>query len=211
MAVERGRGRAHAHLHGGLAERRVAVGIAHGAALATDVLADVAAALALPAAAKDNSLTLPTLGARGTTIIWTSSNENIIDADGTVTRPNVGEGDQVVMLTATLKFSGQTTSRIFQVTVPQRLPFNRVAQFDFENSLIESLGRFGQGQPTGNRMWNAGTVGFDAGHYGAGAAAQRQQRRAPAHGAHQQLRIHGVVLDQSDGDHTLHAGRSSRR
>jgi arabinan endo-1,5-alpha-L-arabinosidase len=132
-----------------------------------DVLADVAAALALPTAAKDNSLTLPTQGARGTKITWTTSNENIIDTDGTVTRPNVGAGDQVVMLTANLKLKGQTTSRSFQITVPQRQPFNRVAQFDFENSLIESLGRFGAGQPTGNRIFNAGTAGFDAGHQGA--------------------------------------------
>ncbi len=50
--------------------------------------------------------------------------------------------------------------------MPQRQPFNRVAQFDFENSLIESLGRFGTGQPTGNRIFNAGTVGFDVGHQG---------------------------------------------
>ncbi|HYJ42722.1 MAG TPA: immunoglobulin-like domain-containing protein, partial [Steroidobacteraceae bacterium] len=131
-----------------------------------DVVADVAAALTLPTAAKDNSLTLPTVGARGTSIVWTSSNASIIDVDGTVTRPNVGAGDQVVMLTANLKFRGQTTTRSFQVTVPQRQPFNRVAQFDFENSLIESLGRFGQGQPTGNRIFNAGTVSFDAGHLG---------------------------------------------
>jgi len=131
-----------------------------------DVVADVAAALTLPAAAKDNSLTLPTIGARGTNILWTTSNENVIDRDGTVTRPNVGAGDQVVMLTAYLKFNGQTTSRSFQVTVPQRQPFNRVAQFDFENSLGESLGRFGQGTATGNRLWNAGTVGFDVGHQG---------------------------------------------
>ena len=31
--------------------------------------------------------------------------------------------------------------------MPQRLPFNRVAQFDFENSLIESLGRFSAARP----------------------------------------------------------------
>ena len=55
------------------------------------------------------------------------------------------------MLTAYLKFNGQTTSRSFQMTVPQRLPFNRVAQFDFENSLdrvARALRRGpGHGQP----------------------------------------------------------------
>jgi arabinan endo-1,5-alpha-L-arabinosidase len=130
------------------------------------VLAEVAEAIAVPAAAKDNSLTLPTRGARGTSITWSSSNENVVDVDGTVTRPNVGEGDQVVMLTATLELGSQSTSRSFTVTVPQRLPFNRAAKFDFENSLIESLGRFPAGLPTGDRIWNAGLVGFDAGHQG---------------------------------------------
>ena len=171
-----------------------------------DVLADVAAALALPAAAKDNSLTLPTVGARGTSIVWTSSNENIIGADGTVTRPNVGAGDQVVMLTAKLKFNGQTTSRSFQVTVPQRLPFNRVAQFDFENSLVEIARPLRPGPAHGQPHVERGRGGLRRGASGPGAAAQRQQRRAPARGAHHQLRIHGVVLDQSDGHHALHPG-----
>jgi arabinan endo-1,5-alpha-L-arabinosidase len=133
----------------------------------SQVLADVAGALVLPAAAKDQSLTLPTRGARGTRIVWQTSNENVIDVDGGVTRPNVGEGDQVVMLTANLELNGQTTSRAFQIAVPQRQPFNRVAHYAFEQSLIESLGRFGAGQATGNRIWNTGAVAFDTGHDGA--------------------------------------------
>src|SRR5688572_25491827 len=119
---------------------------------AQQVLAEVADAITVPAAARDNSLTLPTRGARGATISWTSSNENVVDVDGTVTRPNVGEGDQVVMLTATLSLGGQTGTRSFTVAVPQRLPFNRAARFDFENSLVESLGRFPAGSPTGDRV-----------------------------------------------------------
>jgi arabinan endo-1,5-alpha-L-arabinosidase len=131
------------------------------------VLADVAAALVVPNAARDNSLTLPVRGARGTTITWATSHENVVDTDGTVNRPNVGEGDQVVMLTATLELGGQTTTKNFTVAVPQRLPFNRAARFDFENSLVESLGRFPAGLATGDRVWNAGMVGFEAGHEGA--------------------------------------------
>jgi arabinan endo-1,5-alpha-L-arabinosidase len=81
-------------------------------------------------------------------------------------RPNVGEGDRVVTLTATITLNGQTERRRFRVTVPQRLEFNRVAHFAFENSLAESLGRFIPGTPTGNRVWNQGSVGFAAGHDG---------------------------------------------
>jgi arabinan endo-1,5-alpha-L-arabinosidase len=131
-----------------------------------EVLADVAAAIVLPTAAKDQSLTLPTRGARGTGIVWSTSNENVIGIDGTVTRPNVGEGDQVVMLTATLELNGESSSRTFHIAVPQRQPFNRVAHYGFENSLAESLGRFAPGTATGNRVWNSGSVGFDTGHDG---------------------------------------------
>ena len=132
----------------------------------TEVLADVASALVLPASARDQSLTLPTRGARGTKITWVSSNDNVIDADGTVTRPNVGVGDQVVMLTAHLERNGITSSRSFQVFVPQRQPYNRIAQYEFENSLAETFGRFSPGTATGDRLWNAGTVGFDLGYAG---------------------------------------------
>ena len=131
-----------------------------------EVLGDIAAALSLPTAAKDNSLTLPTRGARGAAISWVSSNENVIATDGAVTRPNVGEGDQVVMLTARISLKGQTSERSFQVTVPQRLPFNRVAHYAFENTLADSLGRLAAGTPTGDRLWNAGSIGFDVGQTG---------------------------------------------
>jgi arabinan endo-1,5-alpha-L-arabinosidase len=134
---------------------------------AHQVLADVGAALSLPASAKDNSLTLPSRGARGAAITWVSSNENVISTDGTVTRPNVGEGDQVVMLTASISLKGQTNARTFSITVPQRLPFNRVAHYAFENTLADSLGRLAAGTPTGDRIWNAGAVGFDVGQSGA--------------------------------------------
>ena len=210
--MERSRGRAHAHLHGGVVEGRVAVGFAHGAALAVGRVGRCGRR-PRPAHRRKRQLAhAADASARAArNIVWTTSNENVIDVDGTVTRPNVGEGDQVVMLTAYLKFNGQTTSRSFQVAVPQRQPFNRVAHLRFRESLIESLGRFGAGQATGNRIWNAGTVGFDVGHDGSALRLNGSNGvRLPA-GPHHQLRIHGLVLDQSDGHHALHAGASSRR
>ena len=130
------------------------------------VLENVAASLSLPASAKDNALELPARGTRATTITWASSDESVIQADGTVTRPNVGEGDRIVTLTATLTLNGQTLERSFQVSVPQRLPFNRVAQFSFESSLTDSLAHFAPGTATGDRIWNSGSVGFAAGREG---------------------------------------------
>lgn len=130
------------------------------------VLQDVAASLTLPTTIKDGALGLPTRGTRATSIVWTSSDPAVIQPDGTVIRPNVGEGDRIVTLTATMTLNGVTTRREFQVTVPARLPYNRVAHFEFENSLTESLGHFAGATATGNRIWNQGAVGFAAGHDG---------------------------------------------
>jgi len=130
------------------------------------VLKDIAAALSLPDYAKDASLSFPNRGTRAAAIAWTSSDPDIIGLDGSVTRPNVGEGDRVVTLTATITLDGKTMQRTFRVTVPQRLPFNRVAHFGFENSLHESLGNFTPGTATGDRIWNQGSVGFASGHDG---------------------------------------------
>jgi arabinan endo-1,5-alpha-L-arabinosidase len=130
------------------------------------VLADVAESLSLPDAIKDGSLALPESGARGATIVWSSSDEAIIGADGLVTRPNAGDGDRIVLLTATITLNGQTRTETFQVNVPQRLPFNRSARFQFENTLAETLGNFASGAATGDRLWNQGTVAFDVGQQG---------------------------------------------
>lgn len=129
-------------------------------------LKDVADSLALPETIKAGSLDLPTRGTRATLIVWSSSDPAVIQADGTVIRPNVGEGDRIVTLTATMTLNGVTTRRDFQVTVPARLPFNRVAHFGFENSLVEQLGRFTTATATGNRIWNLGAVSFGAGQQG---------------------------------------------
>ncbi|MBM0105487.1 family 43 glycosylhydrolase [Steroidobacter sp. S1-65] len=129
-------------------------------------LKDVAASLTLPETIKGGTLDLPTRGTRAATIVWSSSDTSVIQADGTVNRPNVGEGDRTVTLTATITLNGVTTRREFQVTVPARLPFNRVAHFGFENSLGEQLGRFTAATATGDRIWNVGAVGFGAGQQG---------------------------------------------
>jgi len=130
------------------------------------VLQDVAASLSLPETVKNGSLELPTRGTRATAIVWTSSDESVISADGVVTRPNVGEGDRVVMLTARMTLNGVSTTKSFQVTVPQRLPFDRVAQFSFEGSLADSLGHFVPATATGDRVWNQGSIAYAAGREG---------------------------------------------
>ncbi|MCC2683545.1 MAG: hypothetical protein K0R75_444 [Paenibacillaceae bacterium] len=50
-------------------------------------------------------------------IVWSSDKPQVIDATGKVTRPAVGQADELVTLTATLALNGYTESRTYAVTV----------------------------------------------------------------------------------------------
>jgi len=64
-------------------------------------------------------LTLPTTfeNIDGLTISWESDDDEVIDNEGKVTRPGVGEDDAVVTLTATISYAGETKIKQFEVTV----------------------------------------------------------------------------------------------
>ena len=66
------------------------------------------------------NLTLPTVGTGlGTSVEWSTSNDKVVKADGTVMRPSKSKGDTTVTLTATIKAKGyeKTDSKEFAVTV----------------------------------------------------------------------------------------------
>ena len=130
------------------------------------VVRDVADAIDFPDEFNGDSLEFPVNATRGATIDWSTSNGEVITSDGTVIRPNVGEGDQTVTITATITLNGQSMEVTRDVLVPERSPFNRVARYDFENDLTEDLGNFAAGEATGDRIWklSEGVVGFAAGH-----------------------------------------------
>ena len=68
----------------------------------------------------DRSLTLPSQGASGETeITWSSSNQDVMANDGTITR---GDEDQTVTMTATLKMGEVTDAKEFQVVVKKKDP-----------------------------------------------------------------------------------------
>ncbi|WP_405172242.1 immunoglobulin-like domain-containing protein [Paenibacillus sp. FSL H8-0280] len=64
-----------------------------------------------------SNVTLPTSGAYGTTISWTSDKGNVISTTGAVTRPANAKGDQVVTLTAVFTDGTETVNKTFQLTV----------------------------------------------------------------------------------------------
>jgi beta-xylosidase len=63
------------------------------------------------------NLTLPTTGANGSTITWSSSAPQIIAADGKVTRPLAAAGNASVTLTATLTRGSAQQTKTFAATV----------------------------------------------------------------------------------------------
>ncbi|MDR1735070.1 MAG: InlB B-repeat-containing protein [Oscillospiraceae bacterium] len=63
------------------------------------------------------NLTLPTSGAEGTAVSWSSSNPGTVAANGTVTRPAVHGSPVTVTLTATISKGGVTVTRQFTVVV----------------------------------------------------------------------------------------------
>jgi arabinan endo-1,5-alpha-L-arabinosidase len=133
---------------------------------AAEVLQAIADAIDFPDAFSGDGLDFPSNGTRGATIEWSSNNGEVIKNDGTVIRPNVGEGDRTVTITAVIAFNGESMTVTRDVLVPERSPFNRIAQYDFENDLTESLGNFSSGEATGDRIWklSEGIVGYAAGH-----------------------------------------------
>lgn len=131
-----------------------------------EVVDAISTDLNLPANFKGTALNLPTTGARGASISWQSGNAEVIATNGAVTRPNVGEGDANITLTATISRQGIDSVESFNVTIPQRVTYNRTAHYSFEDDLTDSLGNKGDGYATADRIHNAGSVGFAAGHTG---------------------------------------------
>lgn len=86
-----------------------------------------------------SDLILPTKGAAGSDISWTSDNEAVIGKDGKVTRPEAGEGDAVVTLTATLTSGDVTDTKVFKVTVKQNLTAEEIVNGDAEALVLSGL------------------------------------------------------------------------
>lgn len=128
------------------------------------ILTDTVNGISVVSEATTDSILLPTEGTHGATINWVSSDEGVIRTDGTIIRPNAGEGDKVITLTATVMVNGKKVTKTFQVTVYARKAYNRIAYYRFENNLNDTLGLFAAGQPTGDRIFKpAESVGYSIG------------------------------------------------
>ncbi len=71
------------------------------------------------AASVTSKVTLPAVGANGSTIVWYSSNAAVIADNGTVVRPAAGTSDKTVTLTAIIVNNASVDTKAFTVTVKQ--------------------------------------------------------------------------------------------
>lgn len=121
---------------------------------------------------------LPTEGSRGTTISWSSSHPQIISEKGEVTRPEIGKPSAEVTLTATIMKNDVTTEKEFIVTVLPKSEKQLIANYSFEDNLLDNTGNFPEGTITGNRIDNTGgEISFKDGIKGKAAVFNGQSSR----------------------------------
>ncbi|WP_230193086.1 immunoglobulin-like domain-containing protein [Paenibacillus sp. CECT 9249] len=128
---------------GALTEQEIAGLYAEAAGTIADIrqlaMEDAAASLDMEAylGAGDESaeavtkhLSLPAKGKHGTNIAWTSSNEEVIANNGTVTRPGADAADATVELTAHLSYEELAAARKFTVTVLKEFSDEQIVAAD---------------------------------------------------------------------------------
>ncbi|QJR81258.1 family 43 glycosylhydrolase [Alteromonas pelagimontana] len=92
-------------------------------------------------------LALPHTGPFASALSWQSSDDAVIDPlTGAVTRPERGQADAQVTLTATISLAGQTTTKEFVATVISNTPPEPVARFSFEDNIDDATGNFAPGE-----------------------------------------------------------------
>lgn len=89
--------------------------------------------LHLPLSSVSTDIPLPTAGASGSTISWTSSNEAVLTSSGIVTRPAAGQDSTVVTLTATITYGDFSMEKTFHVTVEAHPAFSDLYDFSMAN------------------------------------------------------------------------------
>lgn len=136
------------------------------------VVQDVQQALTLGNTSNVSSrLDLPIEAARNTTITWTTSDPSVITAEGEVFPPEVGEENLTAVLTATITKGDASRTKDFNITVtPIDVTLGLSAQYSFEENLDASVGDFGGGTITGDRINNeGGAITYEAGVQGKSA------------------------------------------
>lgn len=141
----------------------------------SELASDILAAVHMPETLSLSTLALPVVGARNTEIHWSASDPMLVrvprtieagvsSVAATVVRPALGSGDQTVTLTAAVYLDGeQVSSASYDMTIPARVENNFIAQYSFENNLMESLNNLDDAFPIGDRPYNTGVIDYAEG------------------------------------------------
>jgi uncharacterized protein len=94
-----------------------------------------AEAISVPEKAIVN-IPLPSQGSSGSTITWTSDNEEVIESSGTVHRPAAGESDAEVTLSATVTYKNKSVTKNFTVIVPAKAVSDTLQDVEMTNVIL---------------------------------------------------------------------------
>ena len=136
-----------------------------------EIVAAIEQELRIDTVAVVTNLTLPTEGADGAAITWSSSAPDIVTDTGIVTRPPAGSEAGKATLTATITKGSTTATKTFDVTVlPEIKTVELKAHYPFEGDLQDATGNHAAGSPTGDRIDNTGgTISYADGVMGQAA------------------------------------------
>lgn len=106
-----------------------------------------------------SNLALPSKGTRESVITWSSSNPDVVSAEGIVNRPPAGTGNVSVTLTATITMGKFSASKSFNVVVLQKAAGPLAASYQFDandgSQIADSSGNGYNGTVNGGVSWNA--------------------------------------------------------
>ena len=84
--------------------------------------------LLIPEGATYTDLDLPATGEYGSTITWSSNKTAFVTAAGLVTRPAIGEGDEDVVITATITKGTESVTKDFELVIKEGVPTSTIAE-----------------------------------------------------------------------------------
>jgi arabinan endo-1,5-alpha-L-arabinosidase len=117
-----------------------------------------------------NNINLPLEATRHTGISWQSSNSEIVSETGVIKRPEVGQGNVTVTLTATITKGDASTTKQFTVIVQEKTIGGLVAHYSFDGNLHDRTSQFGVGKVVGNQINSpGGNITYTDGLFGQAA------------------------------------------
>ncbi|GAA0296052.1 arabinan endo-1,5-alpha-L-arabinosidase [Gracilibacillus halotolerans] len=116
-----------------------------------------------------NDLSLPTDGGEGTSISWSSSNQEVVTDTGKINRPPFGSDPTHAILTATIQKGDAITEKTFDIYVIPETVKGLVAKYSFENNLLNQVN--GEEATITGELINdeGGSISFEEGRRGKAA------------------------------------------